>query len=157
MSLCAGTDRTPLPGVEDPAITTYGLLLEVGRRLEVAFAPTITDHAGLPMPRFELLLRLARSPGETLTMSELAAQLRVTSGGATRLVDKVAADGLVVRRACTEDRRVSHVSLTDAGREVIGEALTWHREDLARELVDRLDPGEQEQLDRILGKLRDRA
>lgn len=155
MASCPGTDRPPLPGVDDPAITTYGRLLEVVRRLEVVFARTITDRAGLPGPRFELLLRLARTPGEQLTMSELAEQLGVTSGGATRLVDKVAADGLVARTSCSTDRRVNHVALTDAGREVIGEVLTWHRADLARELTDRLDPATQAELDRILDRLRE--
>lgn len=155
MTSCPGQDRPPIAGVEDPAITTYGRLLEVARRLETVFARTITECAGLPGPRFELLLRLARTPGEELTMSELADQLGVTSGGATRLVDKVATDGLVARRACTEDRRVHHVALTDAGRARLGEVLDAHRADLARELTSRLEPAEQAALDRILDQLRE--
>jgi MarR family transcriptional regulator, 2-MHQ and catechol-resistance regulon repressor len=154
---CPGPDRPPLPGADDPAITTYGRLLEVARRLETVFARTITEHAGMPGPRFELLLRLARTPGEQLTMSELADQLGVTSGGATRLVDKVAADGLVARSACSEDRRVHHVRLTEAGRGVLGEVLAWHRADLARELTDRLTAAQQRQLDALLDLLRDDA
>lgn len=152
---CPGPDRPPLPGIDDPAITTYGRLLEVGRRLEAVFGRTITERAGLPAPRFELLLRLGRTPGEQLSMSELADQLGVTSGGATRLVDKVAADGLVARHACSHDRRVQHVALTDEGRAVLAEALAWHREDLARELTDRLDPPDRAQLDALLDRLRD--
>lgn len=152
---CPGAARPLVPGADDPAITTYGRLLEVSRRLEGIFARTITCRAGMPAPRFELLLRLARTPGEQLTMSELAEQLGVTSGGATRLVDKVAADDLVTRRACSEDRRVSHVGLTETGREVLGEVLAWHRADLARELTDRLEPEEQAELDRLLDKLRE--
>ncbi|WP_052664942.1 MarR family winged helix-turn-helix transcriptional regulator [Nitriliruptor alkaliphilus] len=152
---CPGPDRPPVPGIDDPAITTYGRLLEVTRRLETAFARTITDCAGLPGPRFELLLRLGRTPGEQLTMSALAEQLGVTSGGATRLVDKVAADGLVVRRPCVTDRRVHHVALTDAGRAVLGEVLDAHRADLARELTARLTPDERQRLDQLLDQLRD--
>lgn len=155
MISCPGPDRPPVPGVDDPAITTYGRLLEVSRRLEAVFARTITDCAGLPGPRFELLLRLGRTPGEQLTMSELAEQLGVTSGGATRLVDKVAADGLVVRRPCVTDRRVHHVALTEAGRDVLAEVLTAHRADLARELTDRLTTAQRAQLDALLDQLRD--
>jgi MarR family transcriptional regulator, 2-MHQ and catechol-resistance regulon repressor len=151
---CSGSDRPPIAGVEDPAITTYGRLLEVARRLETVFARTITECAGMPGPRFELLLRLARTPGEQLTMSELADQLGVTSGGATRLVDKVAADGLVARRACTEDRRVHHVALTEAGRARLAEVLDAHRADLRRELTDRLTGDQQAQLDDLLDHLR---
>lgn len=151
---CPGSDRAPLVGTDDPAIGTYGRLLEVTRRLERTFAATIADRFGLPLPRFELLLRLARSPGEELTMSELAEQLGVTSGGATRLVDKVAEDGLVARRACTEDRRVHHVALTEGGRGLLTDVLAAHREDLARELTSRLDPGDRGALDDLLDRLR---
>lgn len=154
MASCPGPERPPVPGADDPAITTYGRMLEVVRRLEPIFARTISQCAGLPGPRFELLLRLARTPGEQLTMSEIADQLGVTSGGATRLVDKVSADGLVARTSCRSDRRVHHVMLTDAGRDVLSEALALHRADLARELTDRLDPASQAQLDDILDRLR---
>lgn len=154
MTTCPGTDRPPLRGIDDPAITTYGRLLEVTRRLERTFARTITERCGMPGPRFELLLRLARSPGEQLTMSELADQLGVTSGGATRLVDRVAEDGLVTRRGCSTDRRVHHVALTDAGRRILEEVLDEHRADLARELHARLAAPERDHLDELLDLLR---
>ena len=141
-------------GLDDPGISTYGRLLETVRRLDRVFHRTITEHCGMPGPRFELLLRVARSPNEQLTISALADQLGVTPGGATRLVDRVAADGLVQRRACAEDRRVQFVCLTDAGRTRLDEVLRLHREDLARELTDRLDPATRQQLDAILDVLR---
>jgi MarR family transcriptional regulator, 2-MHQ and catechol-resistance regulon repressor len=152
---CPGVDRPPLDGVDDPAISTYGRLVEVVRRLDATFERTIREVGGLPTPRFELLLRLARSPGEELTMSELGVQLGVTSGGATRLVDRVAADGLVERRLCSSDRRVHHVRLTEAGRERLAAVLPAHREDLARELTSRLDAETTAQLEAILDLLRD--
>jgi MarR family transcriptional regulator, 2-MHQ and catechol-resistance regulon repressor len=151
---CPSTDRPAVVGTDDPAISTYGRLVEVTRRLEQAFGATISCGFGLPLPRFELLLRLARSPGEQLTMSALADQLGVTSGGATRLVDRVAADGLVARRTCTEDRRVHHVALTDAGRELLAKVLAEHRADLERELTSRLTGDTQAQLDGLLDQLR---
>jgi MarR family transcriptional regulator, 2-MHQ and catechol-resistance regulon repressor len=153
-SRCRGVDRPPLDGVDDPAISTYGRMMEVVRRLEDTFGRTIREVGGLPGPRFELLLRLARSPGEQLTMSELGEQLGVTSGGATRLVDRVAADGLVERRACSNDRRVHHVRLTEGGRAQLAEVLPAHREDLARELTSRLEPDEIVALESILDRLR---
>jgi DNA-binding MarR family transcriptional regulator len=151
---CPGDDRPPVPGVDDPAITTYGRLVEVVRRLDEVFAASITGGAGLPMGHFEVLLRLGRSTGDQLTMSELARQLGMTSGGATRLIDRVAAAGLVERRACTEDRRVHHVRLTADGRDRLATALARHREDLARELTGRLDARARDQLDTILDRLR---
>lgn len=154
MTPCPGTDRPAVAGTDDPAISTYGRLIEVTRRLEQAFAATISCRFDLPLPRFELLLRLARSPGEQLTMSALAEQLGVTSGGATRLVDRVAADGLAARRTCTEDRRVHHVALTEAGRTLLAQVLEAHRADLDRELSSRLPDDTQRQLDGLLDQLR---
>jgi MarR family transcriptional regulator, 2-MHQ and catechol-resistance regulon repressor len=152
---CPGADRPPVEGVDDEAISTYGRILEVARRLEHVFEETLRAEGGPHGARFELLLRLGRSPGDELTMSELAVQLGVTSGGATRLVDRVAADDLVERRACTSDRRVHHVRLTERGRERLAAALEPHRRDLARELTSRLDPTSRSELDRILDLLRD--
>jgi MarR family transcriptional regulator, 2-MHQ and catechol-resistance regulon repressor len=152
---CPSEDRTPVPGTDDPAIATFGRLVEVVRQLGVEFHGSIAAATGLPAAHFEVLLRLGRSPGDQLRMSELASQLGVTSGGATRLVDRVAAGGLVERRACVDDRRVHHVRLTEDGRQQLERALAVHREDLARELTSRLDPDTRAQLDRILDVLRD--
>lgn len=148
------TGRAPVAGIDDPAITTFGRLVEVVRRLDGVFTATITGRTGLPMAHFEVLLRLGRSPGESLTMSELARQLGVTSGGATRLVDRVSAAGLVERRSCTSDRRVHHVRLTAAGHDRLAEALELHRQDLADELTARLDDTDRSHLDRLLDRLR---
>jgi DNA-binding MarR family transcriptional regulator len=46
---------------------------------------------------FEVLLYLARVPGG-LPMGEIAGDLILTSGGMTRLIDRMVAAGLVARR-----------------------------------------------------------
>ena len=139
---------------DDPRITTYGLLHEAHRRLTRAFECSLTAHSGMNSSFFEVLLRIGRSPGGRLTMSELACQLGVTSGGATRLVDRVVEAGLVVRTSCPTDRRVQWVVLTPDGEQKLDEALAVHLDDLQREMIDRLDPDELEALERALDKLR---
>jgi MarR family 2-MHQ and catechol resistance regulon transcriptional repressor len=139
---------------DDPRITTYGLLHEAHRRLERAFDRSLAAHSAMSSSAFEVLLRIGRSPGARLTMSELACQLGLTSGGATRLVDRVVEAGLVVRTACPTDRRVQWVVLTPEGERKLDEGLAVHLDDLQRELVDRLEPDELEALERALDKLR---
>jgi MarR family transcriptional regulator, 2-MHQ and catechol-resistance regulon repressor len=151
---CPNLPRTPVAGSDDPAIGTYGRLVEVARRLERTFSRSIAAATGLPDAQFELLLRLGRSPGDELTMSDLARQLGVAAGGATRLVDRVLLAGLVERRGCPTDRRVHHVRLTTEGRDTLAAALAIHRRDLARELTDRLDADERAELERLLDRLR---
>jgi MarR family transcriptional regulator, 2-MHQ and catechol-resistance regulon repressor len=148
-----GAQTAPIDGIDDPAITTYGRIIEVARRLDREFGASYSA-AGLPDAHFEVLLRLGRPPDEQMTMSELASQLGITTGGATRLVDRVAADGFVERRACSYDRRISYVGFTSAGRDKLAEILAVHREDLRRELSDRLRPDEIAALDAILDRLR---
>lgn len=148
------TAHRPVPGTDDDAISSYGRLVEVVRDLDRAFAASLTRAMDLPMSQFEVLLRLGRTPGDELTMSDLAQQLGVTAGGATRLVDRVLTSGWVARRGCTSDRRVQHVRLTDEGRAVLQRALRIHRADLAERLTSRLTTDERAQLDALLDRLR---
>ncbi|NQX28904.1 MarR family transcriptional regulator [Microbacteriaceae bacterium VKM Ac-2854] len=53
---------------------------------------------------------------ESARVQDIAAALRITVGGASRLVDRLEADGLLVREAHPSDRRSSRVVLTEAGR-----------------------------------------
>jgi DNA-binding MarR family transcriptional regulator len=139
---------------DDERIRTFGLLHEAYRRLDRAFNCSLEQQCGISGPFFEVLLRIGRSPGGRLTMSDLAAQLGLTSGGTTRLVDRVVAAGLVERVACPSDRRVQWVVLSETGDRKLDEGLGIHLQDLQRELVDRLDPAELEVLERALDKLR---
>ncbi|MGZ8733894.1 MAG: MarR family winged helix-turn-helix transcriptional regulator [Acidimicrobiia bacterium] len=151
----AGPEARGLVGDRsDPRISTFGLLHEAHRRLERTFDRSLATHSGMSGSFFEVLLRIGRSPGTRLTMSELACQLGLTSGGATRLVDRVVEAGLVVRTSCPSDRRVQWVVLTPAGEQKLDEGLSVHLDDLQRELIDRLDPDELEMLERALDKLR---
>ncbi len=143
--------RTPR---DDERIRTFGLLHEAHRRLDRAFNGSLEQQCGISGPFFEVLLRIGRSPGGRLTMSDLAMQLGLTSGGTTRLVDRVVAAGLVERQACPSDRRVQWVVLSATGERKLDEALAIHLQDLQHELVDRLDPAELEVLERALDKLR---
>ncbi len=144
----ATTDR------DDERIRSFGLLHEAHRRLDRAFNCSLERACGISGPFFEVLLRVGRSPGGRLNMSELAGQLGLTSGGTTRLVDRVVAAGLAEREACPSDRRVQWVVLSDAGEQKLDEALAIHLQDLQRELFDRLDPAELAVLERALDKLR---
>ena len=115
---------------DDALISTFGRLLEVQGRLERRLGADLEARFGLPHAWVEVLVRLARSDGGQLTMSGLADQVALTSGGITRLVDRMAAAGLVERRPCPTDRRVAYAGITDAGRERLAEAAVAHAANL---------------------------
>lgn len=77
------------------------------------------ERVGVPAQWFAVLYLLLRAPDERLPMSKLARDLSMTSGGFTKLADRMARDGLIDRRGSSGDRRVVHAALTDRGR-VIG-------------------------------------
>lgn len=141
-------------GIDDDRITAFGLLHEAHRRISQTLDRSLRERVGIGDVPFEVVLRIGRSPEGRLMMSELATQLGLTSGGVTRLVDRVTEAGYVERTACPSDRRVQWVVLTPAGRELLERALAVHLDDLQRELVDRLTPEELEALTSALDKLR---
>jgi MarR family 2-MHQ and catechol resistance regulon transcriptional repressor len=140
--------------LDDDRITAYGLLLEAHRRLSQVFERSAEARSGLSSAPIEVLLRVGRSPEGRLRMTDLACQLGLTSGGVTRLVDRVVEAGYIERAACPGDRRVQWVVLTPAGQRKLGEVLDVHLDELQHEFVDRLTPAEMQALTSALDKLR---
>lgn len=75
-------------------------------------------RAGLTRPEFDLLGALRRT-GHELTPSELARETFSSGAAVTKRLKQLTERGLVERRGDTRDRRVAHVRLTDAGRELV--------------------------------------
>jgi DNA-binding MarR family transcriptional regulator len=109
---------------DDEVITNWGLVVEafaaVGKRVAEL------DDSELSPPFFEVLLRLVRSPGHRLTMSQLAHEITFSTGGFTKLADRMESAGLVCRVACPNDRRVTWMTLTPAGETAIADVLPRH-------------------------------
>jgi MarR family 2-MHQ and catechol resistance regulon transcriptional repressor len=104
---------------------------------------------------FEVLMRLARSPGQRLRMTDLAGQTTLSTSGVTRVVDRMERGGLVRREACASDRRSSYAVITDAGKERIDGVLPGHLELVQRWFVGLLTEEQLEQLQQSLRTIRD--
>lgn len=127
-----------------------GLLAETFIGMQAKIMPTVTA-AGLSATDFDVLLRLARSPGQRLRMTDLATQTALSTSGVTRVVDRLENRGLVRRESCASDRRGAFAALTGAGRELMAEVVSAHVRDIDRWFTGLLDAG---QLDALLGALR---
>jgi DNA-binding MarR family transcriptional regulator len=137
----------------DRRVALFGLLLETNARLERQLGAALEAAMGLPLAWFEVLLRVDRSEGGFLSMSELASQTVYSSGGTTRLVDRIEAQGLVERGQCPSDRRGVNVRLTEAGRRTLSQALDVHAGHLDTYVTSKLTPGERDALESALHKL----
>ena len=153
MSVTPATDAEAL--LDDDRLTLSGLLFESAQGLAARFEHSLRDGTGLSSQWFEILLRLARSPGQRLRMADLAAQTRLTASGLTRAIDRLETQGLVMRAACPSDRRGMFAGLTASGLNRILIAVPAHLDDIDTNLVAPLTERERAQLERILRKVRD--
>ncbi|KAB8190422.1 MarR family transcriptional regulator [Nonomuraea phyllanthi] len=135
---------------DDSRLTAIGLLTEVHAGMMSKFQPALST-AGLSEIDFETVIRLARSPGQRLRMSDLAAQTELSTSGVTRVVDRLERDGLVAREACATDRRASYAVLTEAGRARLESVLPSHLRDIEDYFTGLLD---REELAAFLATLR---
>lgn len=141
------------PGAVDERVALFGLLLETTARLERRLGAALEEEMGLPLAWFEVLLRLRQAKEGYLSMTEVANQTVHSSGGTTRLVDRIESKGLVARGACPKDRRGVHLRLTDEGARTLDRALELHAAHLDAILRSRLDTGERASLTATLEKL----
>jgi DNA-binding MarR family transcriptional regulator len=141
--------------LDDPHLTTLGLLVEAQAGLAAALLPTLEDGHGLSGQRFEVLLRLVRSPDQRLRMTDLAAQTTLSASGLTRVVDRLVAQGLVRREPCPTDRRGWFAVLTAEGEARILAAVPEHVAEIRAALARALSPEQVEELTALVRRLRD--
>ena len=137
---------------DNALITTFGRLVEVHSSLGQQLGRALEQRCGISHSMFEVLLRIARSDGG-ISMGALAQQVALTTGGITRLVDRMITAGLVERAPCPTDRRVLFATLTPAGQAKLDEASTVHAANLRQAFAD-FTQRDLETLDDLLDRLR---
>ena len=108
-------------------------------------------HAGLTRAEFDLLGTLRRT-GRELTPGDLARETFASGAAVTKRLKTLTERGLVERRGDTRDRRVAHVRLTDAGRDLVDGILPVQ---LAYEpsVLSGIDPEHRDELSALLAGL----
>ena len=139
--------------VDEPLITSWGRLVEAYSFLDRRLGASLEASCGIPMAWFEVLLRLARAEDDQLSMGALAEQVALTSGGITRLLDRMIRAGYVERRQGPTDRRIVYAALTPAGHVKVEEAAAVHARDL-EEVFASFAPDERRLLDELLDRFR---
>lgn len=143
-----------LDGLDDPRVELFGMLLEAHNELSNEVTRRLATSTSIPVAWLGLLVRLARTPGERLRMSQLAREMTMSTSGLTRLVDRLEAAGHVRREACPDDRRGLWAVLTAQGRDLVATTTPGHLDDLDDLLGGALDDSEIRQLTDLLRTLR---
>ena len=100
--------------------------------------------------QYYLLLALNNEP--ELGVGEMAAAAGCTSPTATRMLDGLERDGVVVREPSTDDRRRTIVSLTAKGKRLLARQRRASQEKKQR-LYDQLSPADRRQAEVLLHRL----
>ena len=91
-------------------------LLSLSNQIKRRLSARLRVEFGISMARFDLMAQLERATPLGLSMTELSAQVMVTNGAITGLVDGLVRDGLVQRQSQSGDRRTVIVGLTPLGK-----------------------------------------
>jgi MarR family 2-MHQ and catechol resistance regulon transcriptional repressor len=142
-------------GVDTDRMTTAGLLFEAAGGLRRLVEHRLAVGSGASSQSIDVLVRLSRTPGARLRMSELAAQISLTRSGLTRAVDRLERRGLVERASCPEDGRGAFAVLTPAGAGVMAELLPVHVAQLDEVFGGLFTTEEEQTLASLLRRLRD--
>ena len=137
----------------DPRLATWRAFLRAHAWVVRELERELADDQGLALTDYDVLVQLSAAEDRRLRMSELADRLLLSRSGATRLIDRLVADGLVERVSCESDRRGQWASLTDAGYQRLRRASPTHLRGIARHFLDRLSPEEVATLEPMLTRL----
>ena len=100
------------------------------------------------------VLRILRGAGQPMPSLEIAERLIQVVPAITGLIDRLEKQGLVIRRRCTEDRRVVYVEITEKALRILkqtDEPLTA----LHKRLLGHMTRTELKMLSRLLEKARE--
>jgi MarR family 2-MHQ and catechol resistance regulon transcriptional repressor len=142
-----------LAQIDDERLRLMGLLIRSHRRLSYLLGRELEEAVGIPLVWFDVLIHIGGADEGRLTMSKLSAEVALTTGGVTRLVDRMVEAGLVARQNCPSDRRSVHVILTARGQSTLGRAIGEHIEGIDRHLITPLDEDDRAALVVALSKL----
>lgn len=131
----------------DP-LTACLQLVRLEAHLRATLERKIADVHGLGVNDLQILLHLDSAPHRRMRRGDLAERLGVTASGVTRMVIPLERRGLVTRVNSERDARVWLTTLTDAGHDLLTEALPSARRAAAELVTGRLSP---KQLDTLLG------
>jgi DNA-binding MarR family transcriptional regulator len=129
-------------------------LVRTHTRVSRALDRALTEQAGLSLRAYQVLVRLTRAPEGALRMAELANSVMLSASGMTRLIDQLAARGLVERRKDPEDARGYFAVLTEQGRAQSERATSIYRDGVQRYFAGHFGDGKLQDLtDALVGFL----
>ena len=121
-------------------------------RLMERLSDELERRTGLPGAWCEVLANLKAGP---VRMNELADELILSRGGATRLIARMEEAGLVAREIPPSDRRATFAVITDKGMAALERSLPVHLELVEEEFGRHLEPEDAETIVSVAARVSD--
>jgi len=105
----------------------------------------IQKETGLSIPQLLTLIFISRSENYQCSQLELRNYLQLNSSTMTGIVGRLEKKGFVAKLPKKEDKRITYLTLTSAGSQVLEHAPPLLQERLAKQLT-KLSPGQVDQI-----------
>lgn len=140
------------PDLDPSPMAVCGALRRANDRVRTAVEGNAAK-GGLDGAGFDVLLTLRRQGrGQTLTPSELAGEMMLSTSAMTNRLDRLEKRGLVERRSDPKDRRSLKIALTEDGFALADTLVVSHLA-VEEQVLAPLDSAEREDLKRLLAKV----
>jgi DNA-binding MarR family transcriptional regulator len=136
--------ETAEQAASDALVLAFGRLQGAASRLGYLLGRAIEKEFGISHVMYEVLLILGRSGQAGMAMRAIAQERVLTTGGVTRLIDRMEAAGLVRREDDPNDRRGRQVRLTERGEDLAVRISRAHVENIRRFFLEPLPEEDRE-------------
>ena len=135
------------------AVSAWARLVRVQQALLAAVEADLKAAGFPPLAWYDALLELSRAADGKLRPFDLERAMLLPQYGMSRLIDRMARAGLVVREACPVDGRGQMVAITAAGRALQKRMWATYAAAIERHVGAKLSCSEARQLEAMLKKL----
>ncbi len=151
--LCRMPPRSQPAGEPGPSLRFFfSELVRLETEVWNAVEGRLRTDFGVTLPVFEFLQVISRTPG--CRVHDIAAELSITVGGTSKVVDRIEASGYCLRTANPGDRRSSIITLTPAGKRLLPKLTAAVENELRNRLGTAVPDRSLVQLTKTLTRLR---
>jgi DNA-binding MarR family transcriptional regulator len=145
--------RRARPDIDASPMAVCGAIWRAAERVRLGVGRNLVGE-DLDFAGFDVLMTLRRQGerGGSLTPSELAKDMMLSTSAMTNRLDRLEKRGLIARQADPQDRRSLRIVLTAEGFALIERLVVSHVATEAA-LISALSPAEREQLKALLAKV----
>jgi DNA-binding MarR family transcriptional regulator len=149
--------RSRTLSAHDARLTPWRAFLTAHALISRRLDDDLRTEQQMTLAEYAALVQLAEADGRRLRMNQLADGIVLSRSGATRLIDRLEADGLVERSQCSSDGRGAEAVLTEAGLARLRQASRTHLRGIETYFLGSVTPLDLDAIERSCAAIGDRV